>query len=314
MIFPSRGIPSALYENRFCNQDEFDIVSCGGRKSKHVATNEVIKLKAPEFQTSYKLTPMLKPRSFSRIAVIGSDIYVLGGYDENYEWTSSFEMYSSETKQWKSLTSFLDKNKHYSVCSFMKRIYAVGGYFGNSRYTNNCYKYEIKDNKWYQIESLQTERSHSACTVYEGKIVVTGGNSKNYTLKSVESYDHHVNKWTFLSDMIAAKSFHSAISMGNKMFVTDVGYLARSEVYDSISRKFTLFKIKELVIQTTTSCFETIRISKKLIVLADVGPRVSPELYMYNVDENKWVSENNLLKDNFIFPAYCSSFEKLPKL
>ena len=192
-----RGIPSVLYENRFCNQDEFDVVLCGGRKSNYSPTNEVVKLKAPTFQTPYKLTPMLTPRSFSETAVIGSDIYVLGGCKKYYDWTSSFEMYFSETKQWKSLTSFLDETIHYSVCSFMKRIYAVGGYIKKSRYTSSCYKYEIKDNKWYQVESLQTERSNSACTVFEGKIVVAGGNSKKHTLKSVESYDHHVKQMDF---------------------------------------------------------------------------------------------------------------------
>ena len=62
MVSLRQGIPSILYENRFCNQDEFDIVLCGGRKRNNCATNEIIKLKGPEFQASIELTPMLAPR------------------------------------------------------------------------------------------------------------------------------------------------------------------------------------------------------------------------------------------------------------
>ena len=130
-------------------------------------------------------------------------------------------------------------------------------------------------------------------------------------MKSVESYDHHENKWSFLSDMNVAKKYHYATSLGNKMFVTDVDNLARSEVYDNISRKFTLFNIKRPVGQFTRSNFKILRISNKFILFADSYR--SLQLYVYNVDKNKWVFEKNLQKENFNFPAYCS-FEKLPKL
>ena len=57
-----RDKPSVLYENRYCNQDEFDIILCGERNSDYSPTNEVIKLKGPEFQASVILAPMLTSR------------------------------------------------------------------------------------------------------------------------------------------------------------------------------------------------------------------------------------------------------------
>ena len=169
MVSPRQGIPPVLYENRFCNQDKFDIVLCGGRKSKGTATNEVIKLKGPEFQSSVSFTPMLEPRSSSKIAVIGSNIYVLGGYDSNYKPTPC-NMYSNEKKQWRSLTPLFE-TIHYSVCSFMNCVYAVGGFEKISRCTNNCYKYEVKENKWYQLRSLQKE--HFVVHNKQGYFLVT---------------------------------------------------------------------------------------------------------------------------------------------
>ena len=60
-----------------------------------------------------------------------------------------------------------------------------------------------------------------------------------FTLKSVEAYDHHENKWTNLLDMIEARCNHAAVSMGNKMFVIGRAYTTCCEVFDSFSRKFT---------------------------------------------------------------------------
>ena len=49
-----KAISPVLYENRYCNQDEFDIVVCGG-ENRNSVTNAVTLLKGPDFQTSIKL-------------------------------------------------------------------------------------------------------------------------------------------------------------------------------------------------------------------------------------------------------------------
>ena len=226
-------------------------------------------------------------------------------------------MYSAKTEQWKSLTPFLNKRSHYSVFLFIKSVYVVGGYNKNSISVNSCYKYDIKDNKQYQVVSLQKERSHSACTVFEGKIVVTGGCKKrNIDLRSVEAYDHHENKWTFLCSMITAKSNHSSISIGNKIFVIGLGNLARSEVYDNISRTFTVFKFNPLISPFSSFSFNSLKtfgISNKLLVFGNFDSLDDLQLYVFNVDLKKWVPEEELLKNNFVVPAY-SSIEKHPKI
>ena len=87
---------------------------------------------------------------------------------------------------------------------------------------------------------MNVERGLAACTDLEGKIVVTGGANDYDQLKSVEAYDYYENKWTYLPDMIEKRSCHAAVSMGNKLFVS-VGYKTSScEIFDSISRYFTM--------------------------------------------------------------------------
>ena len=76
----------------------------------------------------------------------------------------------------------------------------------------------IKYNIWSEIAQLRLSRCHSACTVYEGKIVITGGYNTYENLKSMETYNHHANKWKSLCDMIVGERYQSLVSLGNKMF------------------------------------------------------------------------------------------------
>ena len=68
---------------------------------------------------------------------------------------------------------------------------------------------------------MNKERENVACTVFAGKIVISGGHSDEYWVgyESVEAYNHHEDKWIFLPDMQFGRRGHSAVSMGNKMFV-----------------------------------------------------------------------------------------------
>ena len=173
-----------------------------------------------------------------------------------------------------------------------------------------CYKYV--SNKWTKIANLQNERCFSACAVFEGKIVVTGGSNSDGSLRSVEAYDHHKNKWTYLSDMIAKRYDHSAVSMGNKMFVIGKGNPVYYELYDSISRKFTMFKVKPPYSNFYGFGFDVLGINNKLVHFSIASSSNELKVYFYDVFENKWIVENILVKNNFMF-ATEAFFIKYPK-
>ena len=296
-------ISSVLYENRYCNQDEFDIAICG-------TTKEVMELRGPDFITSVKLSPMLRSIYFCYTTVIGSVIYVIDVRDTNVNKPYSFQLYSKNTNSWREHIHLVDVGIYFSVCSFMKCVYVVGGYFDDGRYSKGCLKYEIRHNKWTQIAQLQIKRCHSACTVFEGKIVATGGSNYNGLLKSVESYDHHENKWITLSDMIEWKTEHSAISMGNKLFVISGKYYPMcSEVYDNISRKFIVLNLERNCTQRGVLSRKSLGISNKIYIFCSYTFNYKIVMYVYNVDKNKWNSEEIVITDNL-----CpSAFQKYSK-
>ena len=138
-----------------------------------------------------------------------------------------------------------DSRISFCVCSFMKNMYLIGGYYlDDYMYFKICYKFEINHNKWTKIANLNIYRSDSAGAVFEGKIVATGGYRYSDRTNSAESYDHYENKWSNLPDMISWRNGHSSFSMGNKLFVIGGSSNVDAEVFDSISRKFTLFNLK----------------------------------------------------------------------
>ena len=94
---------------------------------------------------------------------------------------------------------------------------------------------------------------------------VTGGYNNNGSLRSVEAYDHHVNKWKYLSDMIENMYDHSLVSMGNNMFLIGKRDSVYYESYDSFSRKFTMFNVKPPYSNFYSFNFKVLGINNKLV-------------------------------------------------
>ena len=164
--------------------------------------------------------------------------------------STSVQVFSSATKSWKSLPEIPNKKGVITICSFLQKLYVIGKF-------SMCYDKHI--NKWKSIAVMNESREDTACTVFEGKIIVSGGfkmvpyqittykafdNSvgtayQNVRLNSVEAYDHHENKWTSFPSMLSQRTNYSSFSIGNKMFMIGGSNSDYSEVFDSVTRKFT---------------------------------------------------------------------------
>ena len=183
-------VPKVLYENRYCNQEGFSILICGGKDKNGKVTNEVLELKIPSFKVN-KFPSMLKPHLFFYSTTIKSDIVAISGrveLDKNVNKSAvHFEIFSEKTKTWTHNYVRIDKRICYCVCSFMSKLYLIGGYIKRScKSPNSCCIYDINSNTWNEITNLNVARNYAACTVFEGKIVVTGGKYNLPQLKSVE--------------------------------------------------------------------------------------------------------------------------------
>ena len=101
-----------LYENRYCDLEDFGVVMCGGRDYETDSTfKEVVEL-TNDNKTITKLPPMLKVRGECKTAVIGSDVYVIT-VDESCRISTQLKFYQIITG--KSCLHYLIRGKT-SVC------------------------------------------------------------------------------------------------------------------------------------------------------------------------------------------------------
>ena len=113
-------------------------------------------------------------------------------------------------------------------------------------------------------------------------------------LKSVEAYDYHENKWTYLSDMNCARFYHGSVSMGNKMFMIGGTMTKTCEVFDSITEKFIYLKQK----LPTPLLFvkSAVVIGYKIIVFPGFLTIKNKKVLVFDVLMVQWnVEENELL-------------------
>ena len=192
----------------------------------------------------------------------------------------------------------------------MTRLYVFGGEEG--QYLNSCLKYDTRTGKCGFIGNMSSVRTIHKCTVFEGKIVVTGGCCYGTLhLKSVEAYDHHENKWTYLPDMIEKRYYHGTVSMGNKMFVIGgfkhLTWNLTCEVFESTSRKFT--SINQLLAVNKLYYYQTsvVSIGYKVLFFYSTRDTTKNKLQVYDVPRDQWCLKQN----DFIEARWYTSCSKL---
>ena len=212
------------------------------------------------------------------------------------EKRSEILLFSSETSSFKQLKDdvwykdgiFLD---HFAACIFMDKLYVTGGndYYNNETY---CQAYDPETTKWTHMERMQVARSRHSCVVFAGKIVVTGGNFGSLRW-SVEAYDLFENKWSYMPGLTEGRICHGSVAMGNKLFVIGGVHSQSCEVYNCISKKFTLIKPTPLIFKLNdfydfkNSFF---RVKDKIIVKHDTKIKDKNNIYIYDTKEDKWSS------------------------
>ena len=173
-----------LYQNRFCEQEDFDVIISG--------TTDM--LKRSEERISFRISSKIfdkvetihhsKRHSHSdrtvcersNVWTVCSRIPNVGKYQmrPSLKFVDSFRIYLNKTDQWVNVIQIPDDRENFIACSFMKNIYVFGG-FTKKASLKSCYKYDTNKSKWIYIASMIEYRQLASCTVFRGKIVLTGG-------------------------------------------------------------------------------------------------------------------------------------------
>ncbi|CAN7997987.1 unnamed protein product [Ixodes pacificus] len=159
------------------------------------------------------------PRAYHKCVAIGSDIYVIGGFNGE-DYFSSVRCFNAKTKMWRSVTPMHVKRCYVSVAILNDIIYAMGGYDGRHR-QNTAEKFDYRTNQWTMIAPMNVQRSDACATTHDGYVYVTGGFSGNECLSSAERYDPTADQWLMIAPMRFRRSGVGCIGFRN--FVYAIG-------------------------------------------------------------------------------------------
>ncbi|XP_066591884.1 kelch-like protein 10 [Prorops nasuta] len=157
------------------------------------------------------------PRAYHGTAVVGFDIYVIGGFD-GLDYFNSCRRFNAVTKVWREVAPMNFKRCYVSVVVLNDLVYAIGGFDGHNR-QSTAERYNYKTNQWSLVASMHFQRSDASATMLNDKIYITGGFSGTEVLNSAEVYDPETNQWTMIAPMRSRRSGVSCIAYHGAIYV-----------------------------------------------------------------------------------------------
>ena len=278
---------SVKYTHRFCDQNKFKILICGG---KHDVTRKPVKrvhqIDGSNLNNLKVLPSMLEERQYAKAVCLKGEVYVFGGKEilKDRNLVMSVEKYSPVTNTWSKVTYMYDERYCFCVCAFMDKLFIIGG--SNRAILNSCLQFDTKDNAWKHVAGMSQARVRTACVVFKENIIVAGGVDTRWrAMRSVESYDAIADEWSPMPDMINVKvNDHSLVVVKSKLYVIGYG-VDNCEVFDETFKKF--ISLKSVPKRYSNYLSRVVSIGSKIFKFQSVKVD-RPYTVCYDVDTDEW--------------------------
>ncbi|KAA9007705.1 hypothetical protein F4V43_04285 [Paenibacillus spiritus] len=165
-----------------------------------------VEVYSPDSDTWTTTTPMKAGRSWAASAVVGDNIYVVGGATDINVFVSTVEAFNTTTGVWSTKTNLpVIANGPVGAVNNGK-IYILGGLKTPTTpqiTSDTIYEYDPILNIWEAKANLQNAPHGAAVATLNGKIYILGGKNGSTVLSTVQIYDpakNNVSSFTNLTD------------------------------------------------------------------------------------------------------------------
>ena len=152
-------ITRVLYQNRFCEQKEFDFIVSGTTDVfKHSEERTSLRISLPNFDKIERIYFSKRHSYCDRTVCERSNVWTVcsrlpsrgkSQLRDKYKFVDSYKIYLDKTDQWINVIQTPDDKNSFNACSFMKNIHVFGGFIEeNKNCLKSCYKYDTKRSKW----------------------------------------------------------------------------------------------------------------------------------------------------------------------
>lgn len=212
----------------------------GGILTDVVTTTSVFEAFDVKANRWLTLAPLPSPRHHITPAIIGSQLYAIGGFDGPFpEWEMKADMfvYDIQRNTWKKGASLPEPQGEHVAVVVDNKIHVIGGRVttgeGKSHFdafidTRVHNIYDPKTGKWSRGAEALTARNSAGAAVIDGLLYVVGGRRNvvqpdgkqlQQNIGTLEVYDAKTNSWKTLAPMPEALGGIAATASGGKLYV-----------------------------------------------------------------------------------------------
>lgn len=184
------------------------------------------------------------PRSYHGTAVIGTKLYIIGGFNGN-EYFNICSRFDAAKMSWIEIAPMHSRRCYVSVAALNGMIYALGGYDGHAR-QNTAERYCPRTNQWTMIAPMNFPRSDADACAMDGRVYITGGFNGQECLNTSEFYEPQTNTWTLMPLMVSRRSGVSCAALNGVLYAVGgfngIARLNTGEKFDPSRRAWVSIK------------------------------------------------------------------------
>jgi len=172
-------------------------------------------------------TPTVMPESRSDITatLVGDKVYIMGGYDDNYDTPASVLVYDLVQNTWATLPSHADlvyPRGDAAAVHFEGKIYFTGGWGYDTAYVplKRVDVFDVATHTWTQGPDMSVGRGdHSIVAVAEGRVLVVMGGETTSPVPNVNEVAMHfaeelavdIGMWSARAPVPRARFRHASV-------------------------------------------------------------------------------------------------------
>jgi len=158
--------------------------------------------------------PMRVPRQETGAAVIGTTLYVAGGFDAAGSPSAVLEAYDPATDVWTTRAPLPAALHHPGAAAAGGTLYVVGGLAGAGfTAVASTYAYDPAADAWTARAPLPAPRGALGVAVVDGRIYAVGGFRDGGSVADAAVYDPASDRWTVLPPMPTARDHLAAAAI-----------------------------------------------------------------------------------------------------
>lgn len=245
------------------------------------------------------LSDMPTPRTEVTSAVIGNEIYVIGGFEEGSITSDVVEIYNFVTNTWRIGYQLPIPLHHAVAIGFEENIYVFGGYKNGWITVNTTYIFNTENEEWKEGPNMPRSKAAFTAQIINKKIFTIGGSTTiikegrqiQAVLEINEYFDIESRVWQEVNPMPTPREHLASAQIDGKIFVFGGRSLTLetntniNEVYDPSTNTWS--QKASMIIKRGGIAGATI--GKKVFVFGgESNERTFDETEEYNSETNKW--------------------------